>query len=221
MVTLLTTTLFPLLVLLAISAPVAIPFLFGPRWVDAVVPVQILALGGAATLVANAAGTVLMASGRARALLGFGVGHFLAYGLTVLLVVHLGIVAVAIDAAVVHSLFAVLAYALMLRGSTEHALRRLWEDIGPAVVCCLGLAAVALPASAALTATDVPAVIWLGAVGLLGLTAYLAMLRVCFPSTWRTQHSAVQRLLPTAFRLRGPKGWSWRRPTGPAPEQNL
>ena len=221
MVTLLTTTLFPLLVLLAISAPVAIPFLFGPRWVDAVVPVQILALGGAATLVANAAGTVLMASGRARALLGFGVGHFLTYGLTVLLVVHLGIVAVAIDAAVVHSLFAVLAYALMLRGSTEHALRRLWEDIGPAVVCCLGLAAVALPASAALTATDVPAVIWLGAVGLLGLTAYLAMLRVCFPSTWRTQHSAVQRLLPTAFRLRGPKGWSWRRPTGPAPEQNL
>ena len=156
MVGLLTTVLFPLLVLLAISAPVAIPFLFGPHWVDAVVPAQILCLGGGATLVANAAGTVLMASGRARALLGFGLAHFLTYGLTVLLVVHLGIVAVAIDAAVVHTLFAVLAYALMLRGSTEHPLRRLWEDIGPAVVSCLGLVAVALPVSVALTAAAVP-----------------------------------------------------------------
>ena len=102
MVGLLTTVLFPLLVLLAISAPVAIPFFFGPHWGDAIVPVQILCLGGAATLVANAAGTVLMASGRARALLGFGLAHFTTYGLTVLLVVHWGIVAVAIDAVVVH-----------------------------------------------------------------------------------------------------------------------
>ena len=45
MVGLLTTDLFPLLVLLAISAPVAIPFFFGPHWGDAVVPVQILAWG--------------------------------------------------------------------------------------------------------------------------------------------------------------------------------
>ena len=165
---------------------------------------QILCLGGAATLVANAAGTVLMASGRARALLGFGLAHFTTYGLTVLLVVHWGIVAVAIDAVVVHSVFAVLAYQLMLRGSTEHPLRRLWEDVGPAVVSCLGLAAVALPASAGLTAAGVPAAIWLLAIGMVALPAYLLTLRVCFPSTWRTQQSALRRVLPPALRMPRP-----------------
>ena len=200
MVVMLTTVLFPLLALLAISAPVAIPFLFGPHWADAVVPVQILCLGGAATLVANAAGTVLMASGRPRALLGFGLAHFLTYGLTVLAVVHLGIVAVAIDAAVVHSLFAALAYALMLRGSTEHPLRRLWDDVAPALVSCLGLVAVALPVSTALTAADAPSAIWLAVVALAGVPSYLLALRVCFPSTWRDQHSALQRVLPAAMR---------------------
>ena len=81
------------------------PFVFGARWASAVVPVQILALGGASTLVINAAGTVLMAKGRARALLGYGFAHFIVYGITVMLVVQWGIVAVAIDASVVHSIF--------------------------------------------------------------------------------------------------------------------
>ena len=105
MIRMLTIVLFPLLVLLAISAPVAVPFLFGSQWTHAVVPVQILALGGATTLLINAVGTVLMATGRARTLLGYGTAHFVVYGLTVLVVVRLGIVAVAIAAAVVHSLF--------------------------------------------------------------------------------------------------------------------
>jgi lipopolysaccharide exporter len=203
MIGLLSTVLFPLLVLLAISAPVAVPFFFGPRWGAAIEPVQILCLGGAATLIANAAGTVLMASGRARALLGFGVAHFLTYGLTVLLVVHLGIVAVAIAAAIVHSVFAVVAYTTMLRGSGEHPLRRLWEDIGPAAVSCVGLAAVALPAGAALTAAHVPAAIWLGLVGLAALAAYALMLWVCFRSTWRTLRSGLDRVLPGKLRLPG------------------
>ena len=96
-------------------------------------------LGGASTLVIDAVGTVLMATGRARALLGYGMAHFVVYGLTVLLVVRFGIVAVAIDAAVVHTLFLIVAYVLMLRGSPERPLRRLWDDIAPATVSCLGL----------------------------------------------------------------------------------
>ena len=42
----------------------AIPWLFGARWTQAVLPTQILALGGAATLVTDCAGAVLMARGR-------------------------------------------------------------------------------------------------------------------------------------------------------------
>ena len=166
-------------------------------------PVQILALGGASTLVINAAGTVLMATGRARALLGYGMSHFIVYGLTVFLVVPLGIVAVAIDAAVVHTLFLIVAYMLMLRGSAERPLHRLWDDIMPATVSCLGLAAVALPASFALTAAGIPAVLWLAAFGLIAVPPYLLTLRICFPATWRTQRTILGRIVPGHQRLRG------------------
>jgi lipopolysaccharide exporter len=196
MVLLLTILLFPLLVLLAIAAPVLVPFLFGPHWSAAIVPVQILAVGGAATLVIDAVGTVLMATGRTRALLGYGVGHFLTYALAVWLVVSHGIVAVAIVAAVVHTLFLGVAYMLMLRDSAERPLRRLWSDIAPATVSCLGLTAVAWPASLALTASHMPAFPWLLALGLVAMPPYLLTLRLCFPATWRSQGAILGRILP-------------------------
>jgi lipopolysaccharide exporter len=205
MVRLLTIVIFPLVVLLAIAAPVLVPFLFGARWAPAIVPVQILALGGASTLVIDAAGTALMANGRARALLGYGMAHFIVYGLTVFLVAPFGIVAVAVDAAVVHTLFMIVAYVLILSDSPKRPLRRLWKDIAPAVGSSTGLVAVALPASLALTAAQVPAVLWLAAVGLVAMPAYLLTLRICFPATWRTQCAVLERILPGHHRLRGVK----------------
>jgi lipopolysaccharide exporter len=205
MVRLLTIILFPLLVLLAILAPTLVPFLFGPRWSGAIVPVQFLALGGAATLVINAVGTVLMATGRARALLGFGMAHFIAYGLTVFAVVRFGIVAVAIDAAVVHTLFLLVAYTLMLKDQAEHPLRRLWSDVAPATVSCVGLAAIAIPTNLALTETHLPAVLTLAAVGLAAVPPYLLTLRVCFPVAWRSERAIIARLLPGRDRLAGAK----------------
>jgi O-antigen/teichoic acid export membrane protein len=200
MVKLLTLAVFPLLTLLAITAPTAVPFLFGPRWGAAAVPVQILALGGASTVVINAVGTVLMASGRVRALVGYGTAHFVVYGLTVMLVVRYGIVAVAIDAAVVHTLFLAGAYGLMARGTRDKALRCLWEDVAPATVACAGLAAVTLPASIALTAAGAPAAVWLAAVGATAPAPYAATLRLCFPETWRKGRAALRRILPRSNR---------------------
>jgi PST family polysaccharide transporter len=196
MVRTLTILLFPLLVLLTITAPVLVPFLFGARWTSAVVPVQILALGGASTLVVDAVGTVFMATGRARALLGFGIAHFLIYGLTVLIVVHYGIVAVAIDAAVVHTLFLLVAYVMMLNESQERALPRLLSDIAPATLSCVGLVTVALPVSIGLSAIDTPAFLWLAAVGLVAIPPYLLTLRLGFPESWRSQRSIFERIVP-------------------------
>jgi lipopolysaccharide exporter len=207
MVRLLTVVLFPMLALLTIVAPVLVPFLFGPKWAGAIVPVQILAAGGASTLVIDAVGTVLMATGRARALLGYGVAHFLTYGLAVLLVVSHGIVAVAIVAAIVHTLFLGVAYALMLHGTPEHPLRRLWDDIAPATVSCLGLVAVVLPANLALSAAHPPAILQLIAVGLIAIPPYLLTLRICFPATSRTLRATIERVLPDHRRLR----WAKRR----------
>jgi PST family polysaccharide transporter len=205
MVRLLTVVLFPMLALLAILAPVLVPFLFGPRWSEAIVPVQILAVGGASTLVIDAAGTVLMATGRARALLGYGVGHFLTYGLTVFLVVPYGIVAVAIDAAVVHTLFLVVAYALMLRGTPERPLQRLWDDVAPATVASLGLVAVVLPANLALSAAHLPPIVQLTVAGLIAVPPYLLTLRIFFPATSRNLRATIERVLPEHRRLRWAK----------------
>jgi O-antigen/teichoic acid export membrane protein len=201
MVHLLTVTLFPLLVLLAIGSPVLVPFLFGPKWDGMIVPAQILAVGGAATLVIDAAGTVLMATGRTRSVLGYGLAHWIVYGTSVFLVVRLGIVAVAIDAAVVHALFLVVAYVLMLSGSGEPPLKRLWGDIAPATVSCLGLAAVAVPASIALSAAHIPSILWLAALGLLAVPPYLLTLRLGFPETWRSLGGVLEQFLPERLRF--------------------
>jgi lipopolysaccharide exporter len=205
MVRLLTIVLFPLLVLLTITAPVLVPFLFGPQWSAAIVPVQILAVGGASTLVIDAVGMVLMATGRTRALLGYGVGHFLTYALAVLLVVSHGIVAVAIVAAIVHTLFLGVAYALMLRGSPERPLRRLWDDIAPATVSCVGLVAVALPVNIGLSAAHVPAIVQLAVIGLIAAPPYLLTLRICFPTASRSLRATIERVLPEHRRLRWAK----------------
>ena len=114
MVRLLTVVLFPLIAVLAITAPQVIPWMFGPQWSEAVVPTQILCGAGAATLVIDAVGTTLMAAGRPRALLGYGVAHFVIYIGTVLFIAHLGLVAVAVAAVTVHTLFLVIAYVVLL-----------------------------------------------------------------------------------------------------------
>jgi lipopolysaccharide exporter len=202
MVRMLTITLFPLLVLLALGAPVLVPFLFGPKWTEAVVPTQILALGGASTLVIDAAGTVLMANGRTRALLGYGMAHWIVYAGSVFVVVPLGIDAVAVDAAVVHTLFLLIAYRLMLRDSEERTLRCVWSDVAPATVACVGLVAVTLPASIALTEAHLPRILWLAAVGLIAVPPYVLTLRICFPSVWRSLRAVLGQFVPDNHRLR-------------------
>jgi O-antigen/teichoic acid export membrane protein len=201
MVGLLTLVLFPLLALLAVTAPTLVPFVFGKGWTSAVVPVQVLAAGGAATLVIDAAGTALMAMGRPRALLGFGLGHFFAYGLSVYLVVPLGLVAVAVDAAVVHTAFLVIAYALMLQGSPERPLRRLWGDVAPAVTASAGLVGAALPVYLGAGAAGFPPLPRLLCSGLAAGLAYPLTVRALFPTVWRVQAATVSRILPRRGRV--------------------
>jgi len=202
MVRVLTIALFPLLVLLAITAPTLVPFVFGPNWTAASTPVQVLAIGGAATVLIDAAGTVLMASGRPRAVLAFGAGHFLAYGLAVLVVAPLGITAVAIAAGVVHSAFVIVSYFLIRQGLSRSFMHRLWDDVAPATVCSIAMAAVTVPASFALTAANLPALPWMLALGLLGAVVYLLVLRLCFADVWATQQAIFNRIVPPRLRNR-------------------
>jgi O-antigen/teichoic acid export membrane protein len=207
MVRTLTIVLFPLLVLLAVSAPTLVPFVFGSDWSTAAAPVQVLALGGAATVLIDAAGTVLLANGRPRSLLIFGAGHFVTYGVAVFLISPLGITAIAAAAAVVHSIFVVVSYFLIREGSQETVVRRLWEDIRPAVVASVGLAAAAVPTNWALERADAPAIPYLLGLTLVGGVAYLLVLKVGFAAVWSTQRRIVLRVIPRRSRVRpAPQG---------------
>lgn len=215
MVRLLTLVVFPALVLLAVTAPVLVPWVFGAEWTPAVLPTQILALGGATTMAIDAAGAVLMAEGRSRALLGFGWAHFATYAGLVWIGASYGIVAVSVAASVDHAIFLVVAYVLMLRMPLGHSMRRLWEDIGPAVVCCLAFAAVAIPVSVGMSALDAPAVPYLLAVSVPAFGAYVLTLRRWFPEPWRTMCVFAEHVLPRR-RLPRPR-LSRMSPATPAP----
>lgn len=203
MVRLETLVLFPALALLAIIAPVLIPFFFGADWQPAVVPTQILAVGGAATLVIDAVGAHLMATGRGRALLGYGWGHFAAYATAVWFLAPLGLSAVAVGAAVVHSAFVLVAYVLLVQGSADGpfrrlgaALKELWEDVEPALVSCVGLSVTTIPLALILSAARVPPVIFLAVVGIVGVVTYVGVMRVVFPSSLRSLGNLLGHLLP-------------------------
>jgi O-antigen/teichoic acid export membrane protein len=196
MVQLTTVVLFPLLVGLALVAPTVVPWAFGPEWEPAVLPTQILALGGAAVLVTDAIGSALMAAGRSRALLGYGVAHFGVYAGAVLVVASHGLAAVATAAAVVHTIFLVIAYQVLLGGSTLRALRELWLDVAPASIGCLALVAAAGPAEWALASLDAPVLVHLAGVGAAGGVAYLLALRAWFPASFGDLVSALRRVVP-------------------------
>jgi hypothetical protein len=153
--------------------------------------------------VIDTAGAALMASGRARAVMGFGWGHFSAYALAVFLVAPFGITAIAVAASVVHTAFLLVAYILMLHGSGEAPLRRLWLDIKPATLSCVAPVAAAVPASLALTAAHVAPVPYLAAVSLIGLATYLVALRICFPASLRSLRTFVGHLLPRGLSTSG------------------
>jgi PST family polysaccharide transporter len=201
MVQLLAAVVFPCLVILAIVAPILIPWLFGSDWESSVVPTQILIFGGAATMAINACGSAMMAEGQARSLLGFGIAHFVVYVGVVLGVAHLGIEAVAAAGSIVHALFLGVAYRLLLHGKVESPMRVLWQDLRPAGTACVALAGVALISDRSLTAIGAPAGIEVLAVVLIGAITYLGCLRWWFPATARDVRSLVARVLPDRLKL--------------------
>jgi O-antigen/teichoic acid export membrane protein len=196
MVRLLTVVLFPLLAVLVLLAPVLVPWLFGSEWDAAVVPTQILVVGGAATLVIDACGSSLMAVGRTKALLGYGIAHFIVYVGAVALLVHLGLPAVAIGGAVVHSVFLGVAYILMLGDDVDHPLLTLWQDLEPALISCIALVALALPANWALVNAGVPVIPHTVGTSAAAAVGYLVALRIGYPPQFRDLMAALRRLVP-------------------------
>ena len=185
-----------------IVAPKFVPWFYGPAWGATVVPVQILALGGGAMLLADAVAVAMLATGQARATARLGWGHFLAYGAAVFATAPFGLAAVALAAAAVHTAFLVISYIQLQQGCFRRALATLSNDILPAAGCSVGLAVVALPISVFVGSLGIPTFPYLLIVAVAGGAGYFVSLRLWFPSELRHLGLLAQRLLPSrAHRL--------------------
>jgi lipopolysaccharide exporter len=188
------TLIFPLLAFFMVVAPVVVPWLFGDRWEPAVVPAQILAFAGMATMLKNTIDPLVLAVGRPRPLMVF---NFCELGLYAGMLVlassggDLVVVCAAVAGFRIASLLA--SYRLLLGRALDISLSELVGDAGPAIVACLALVAAALPVRLLVHADAVPT---LAACGAVAFVAYAAALRLISPKAWGDVMFILRRIMP-------------------------
>jgi lipopolysaccharide exporter len=185
--------LFPFLAMMVATAPVLIPWLFGARWEPSVVPLQILAFAGMAAVLFESVAPVLLASGRVRSLLGYNAIALALYGGAVFVAAPHGLTAVCLTVVGVHVVLLAGTYYVLLHGRLGIPIRDLWGDLVPAGVATAMLLAAAAPVTALLDGAELPSLVTLLSAGVAGGAAYLATLRLLFPSAWADLDTLVRR----------------------------
>jgi lipopolysaccharide exporter len=175
--------LFPALMLLAAVAPVLIPFVYGDRWSQAILPTQILSIAGLTAVVATGGGPLLLAAGKPRWLLCVNLVALSFFSIVVYLMAPVGIVAVCVSVAV-YQVTVLVALQLLLQRLLGIPIRALVADVGPALVGSLMLFAVAFGLTKLLSALGVAPVVLLPAAGVAGLGTYAGVMRAAFPAAW-------------------------------------
>ena len=174
----------PLVALLIVAAPELVPWLFGERWEPAVVPTQILAVGGIFAALSTGTGPVVLAAGKPKPLLYWNVGKLTTIALVVFLTAPAGITAVAIGVAAYRALECFASYELLLRRLVGIPLRQLWADAAAGVISSLPLLGAAFAAAELASAADLPTLLELALIVAAGGVAYLVTLRLAFRAAW-------------------------------------
>ncbi len=191
------TALFPLLAIVAVTAPVLVPFLFGPAWEGAVLPAQLLAFAGMMAAVLTGYPQVMLATGRPKALLRFNCGMLAVYVAATVAAVPFGLNAVCVAVVGVYVLMVLAVYVLLLRPAIGVQVRSLVPDLGPALTGCVALLAVSIPLEAALEARGLPSPAILATVALMGSVVYLAVIRQFFAAAWSDVALFAVKLRPS------------------------
>jgi O-antigen/teichoic acid export membrane protein len=175
--------LFPPLVGLVALAPTLVPVLYGAEWHAAIVPTQLLAIGGLATVVSTGLGALFTAAGRPGLLVVMNTANALTYATVVLLVAPLGISAVALGAAA-FSVASFVAGHLVLERTIGVSFRDVLADVVPAATASAALLAATYPLARVLESAGTPAALIILAVATTGAVVYLAVLRGAFGAAW-------------------------------------
>jgi O-antigen/teichoic acid export membrane protein len=190
--------IFPLLATLVVLAPVLIPFVFGAAWEPSVRPAQILALAGMIAAILTGYPQVMLAVGKPNALLRFNVVILAVFAGAVFVTATHGLIAVSIAVLAVHVVILLGVYQFLLGPQIGLSIRSLVPELGPAVVGCLGLAAVGFPLRMLVPGGDLPVIVVAGGAGFL---VYALILAGLFPAAWSDLRMLAERVLPPIARL--------------------
>ena len=201
--------LWPMLALLIATAPVLIPWLFGPAWEPAVELTQILAAGGMIATVITGVGPLMLALGRPRELFAYNVGTSVSYGVLVYLVTPSGLTTVCwafVGFQVVNFLA---SHVLLLRRFAGIPVSMILRDVGPAAVGSATILALALPCVSTASGA-VPDPLLLVLTGAAGVSIYVVVLRLLFPSMFKDLMLLASRVF-TVRDIRRPRFLRLRR----------
>jgi lipopolysaccharide exporter len=189
------TVVFPLLATFIALAPALLPWLLGERWEPAVVPAQILAVGGMAVSVLTGLGPLMLAAGRPRALLAYNLASTAVFALTVLLVAPLGLHAVCLAATGFYVMQVLAAHWLLLDRLLGIPTRQVVGDVAPAGVSSAALVAVSMPLARALEEAGLPVLALLALTTVVAGAVYLLVVRLAFRAAWSDLALVARRVL--------------------------
>jgi O-antigen/teichoic acid export membrane protein len=196
--------LFPVLAMLIATAPVLIPWLLGHRWEPAVEPTQILAVAGMVLALIAGFGQAALAAGKPGALLVNNLFSLAVYAPVVYFAAPHGLVTLSIAVTVTIVFTGNIAAYLLLDRAVGIPMKRIYVDAAPATAGAVALLALSLPLTRALDDAGVPAVPVLASAGIVGLAAYLVVVRLISPAAWADLRLLFDQVMPARLRPRKP-----------------
>ncbi len=178
------TIILPLLATFIVIAPDVIPFLYGDEWTPVVRPAQILAIAGMSYAITTGTGPVMLALGRARALLNWNLCELVAYATLVTILAGIGLTAVSIGVAAygVATIFAIQFF--VLGPAVGMTLGDLWHDVRAGAAAALLVVLTGVPLRV-LMEPSVPVFVRIVIVGCWAVVLTTAAYRWLFPAEYR------------------------------------
>ena len=186
------TIILPLLATFIVIAPDVIPFLYGEEWRPVVRPAQILAIAGMSYAITTGTGPVMLAVGRARALVNWNLCELVAYSTLIAILGGVGLIAVSIGVAV-YGIATILAIQVfVLRPAIGMTFEDLWHDVRAGAAASVLLVVTGVPLRLAME-PSVPVFVRLLVVGTWSVVVTIAAYRWLFPAVYRDLQAVTPR----------------------------
>jgi len=189
----------PMMVGIALVAPVFVEVVFGAKWLPTAPVISILALAGFFQLMTTVGPSGLQAAGRPELHLRFWILSLLVYLPAFIVGLRFGIVGVAAGYLIATCVLTPLQFRFVARATGVTA-GEMWDAIRAGVVGCAAMAAVVGPVSWMLRSTDLPKVVVLALLIALGALVYGGLIWTVYRQTVLDLLKMARQVVPTSRR---------------------